>query len=152
MRAATAASTFEADARNAIRAFERADYAEAERQWRAVATSYPDMALPRANLATCSVIVASDAMTLGLWSRLRVPTGITMFGGPLRSVFEFSGSLLPGDQGEVLHTGWLAQIGTGLEFDTSETWVPLVTRTRIMLRYTQGEELTGFSVGLAASF
>ena len=56
------------------------------------------------------------------------------------------------NQGEGLHTGWLAQIGTGLEFDTSKTWVPLVTRTRIMLRYTQGEELTGFSVGLAASF
>ncbi|SDW38772.1 hypothetical protein SAMN05444336_101884 [Albimonas donghaensis] len=103
-------------------------------------------------LGSDAINASSDAMTLGLWSRLRVPTGITMFGGPLRSVFEFSGSLLPGDQGEVLHTGWLAQIGTGLEFDTSKTWVPLVTRTRIMLRYTQGEELTGFSVGLAASF
>ncbi|MEC9431725.1 MAG: hypothetical protein VYD87_02360 [Pseudomonadota bacterium] len=99
-----------------------------------------------------AVDASSNAATVGLWSRLRAPTGITLFGGPLRAVYELSGSLLPGDQGEVLQTGWLAQVGTGLEFDVSQTWAPLVSRARIMARYTQGENLTGFSVGIAASF
>ena len=74
-----------------------------------------------------------------------------MFGGPLRAVFEASGSWLPGDQGEVLQTRWLMQAGLGVEFDTEQTWVPL-SRVRIVARQTVGANLTGYSLGLSASF
>ncbi|MGR3780608.1 MAG: autotransporter outer membrane beta-barrel domain-containing protein [Albimonas sp.] len=98
-----------------------------------------------------AIDASSTAATLGAWSRLRVPTGVEMFGGPLRAVFEASGSWLPGDQGEVLQTRWLMQAGLGVEFDTEQTWVPL-SRVRIVARQTVGANLTGYSLGLSASF
>lgn len=98
-----------------------------------------------------AIDASSNAVTVGLWSRLRVPTGIDLFGGPLRAVFEGSGSWLPGDQGEVLQTRWLAQAGLGIEFDTEQTILPL-SRVRIVARQTIGRSLTGYSLGLSASF
>jgi hypothetical protein len=94
----------------------------------------------------------ADAITGALWSRLRGPTGYRAFGRPVRWVTEFSASYLPGDQGDILQTDWLMQIGGGGEIDLEETWVPWVTTTRLVARYTRGEYLEGFSVGLAASF
>ena len=98
------------------------------------------------------VVGKADAMTTGFWSRLRIPTGLRLFDRPVRLVTEASGSLLSGDQGEALGTEWLVQAGGGGEIDLSETWVPFVTTTRLVARYTFGERLTGFSIGLAASF
>lgn len=98
-----------------------------------------------------AIDASSTAATLGFWSRLRVPTGVTLFGGPLRAVGELSGSWLPGDQGDTLQTEWLAQVGLGVEFDVERTWVPL-SRIRIVARQTLGSELTGYSLGLSASF
>lgn len=95
---------------------------------------------------------SAEAVTTALWSRLRLPTGYDAFGGPVRSVTEFSASHLPGDQGEILNTEWLAQVGFGYEIDITETRVPLVTTTRLMFRYVKGEYLDGYSLGLAASF
>lgn len=95
---------------------------------------------------------SADAITTGLWSRLRIPTGLHLWDRPIRGVTEFSASWLPGDQGRALNTAWLLQAGAGMEIDFSETWVPLITTTRVVARYTHGEELQGFSVGLAASF
>ncbi|MGB0662057.1 MAG: autotransporter outer membrane beta-barrel domain-containing protein [Mangrovicoccus sp.] len=94
----------------------------------------------------------AEAITTTLWTRLRQPTGQELWNRPIRWVYELSGSLLPGDQGEVLATDWLAQIGAGVEVDFAETWVPWITTTRLVARYTRGETLEGFSVGLAASF
>lgn len=71
---------------------------------------------------------------------------------PLRAVFELSGPLLPGDEGNALDTDWLVQVGTGLELDFSDSRVPLIDRGRVMVRYARGEFLQGFSVGIAASF
>ncbi|OSP55739.1 hypothetical protein [Pseudoruegeria sp. SK021] len=95
---------------------------------------------------------ASDASTLTLWSRQRFPTGKRLFNRPVRVVTEASMSYMPGDQGEVLNTDWLAQIGLGGEIDLVQTWVPWVTTTRLVARYTKGEYLEGYSLGLAASF
>lgn len=95
---------------------------------------------------------SSVAETTGLWSRLRIPTGKRLYNRPVRTVAEFSASSLTGDQGVILHTDWLAQIGGGFEIDLEETWVPWVTTTRLMARYTWGENLEGFSIGLSASF
>lgn len=99
-----------------------------------------------------SLAASADAATVALWTRLRVPTGLRLFERPVRYVFEASGSYLPGDQGKALQADWLAQVGLGGEIDLQETFVPLVTTTRVVARYTFGENLTGFSIGLAASF
>ena len=98
------------------------------------------------------VVARADAETLALWSRLRMPTGVEAFGGPLRTVAEFSASWLPGDQGEVLNTDWLAQVGYGIEIDVARTGLPIVTKGRMVFRYTIGEHLTGYGLGLAVSF
>lgn len=94
----------------------------------------------------------ASAETLALWSRLRMPTGRDAFGGPFRSVAEFSASWLPGDQGAILDTDWLAQAGYGFEIDVLKTWIPVITTGRLMLRYTKGEHLEGYGVGVAVSF
>ncbi|MEE4118848.1 MAG: autotransporter outer membrane beta-barrel domain-containing protein [Paracoccaceae bacterium] len=94
----------------------------------------------------------ASAITTGLWSRLRIPTGLQLFDRPVRIVTEASGSALPGDQGQALATDWLVQAGLGGEIDFEKTWVPWITTTRLVARATYGENLTGFSIGLAASF
>ncbi|MEJ1995097.1 MAG: autotransporter domain-containing protein [Limibacillus sp.] len=99
-----------------------------------------------------NVIASADAITTGFWSRLRIPTGLRLFDRPVRIVTEASGSYLSGDQGRALSTSWLLQGGAGGEIDFSETWVPLISTTRLVARYTHGENLTGFSIGLSASF
>lgn len=95
---------------------------------------------------------SADAITTAMWSRLRVPTGIDLWDRPVRGVAEFSASWLPGDQGTALNTSWLLQAGAGMEIDFSETWVPIITTARMVARYTYGETLQGFGIGLAASF
>lgn len=98
------------------------------------------------------VVGDANARSLVLWSRLRMPTGNHAFGSPLRTVSEFSASWLPGDQGEILRTDWLAQVGFGLEVDVSKTSVPLISSGRMVVRYTRGEYLQGYGLGLAVSF
>lgn len=98
------------------------------------------------------VVGHASAETMALWSRLRMPTGRYAFGGPFRTVAEFSASWMPGDQGDILDTDWLAQAGYGFEIDVSNTWVPVITTGRLMFRYTKGEHLEGYGVGLAVSF
>ncbi|MDS9469803.1 autotransporter outer membrane beta-barrel domain-containing protein [Paracoccus sp. MBLB3053] len=98
------------------------------------------------------VVGSASARTLALWSRLRVPNSMQAFGSPMRTVYEFSASYLAGDQGEVLRTDWLAQIGVGLEINTQKTKIPLIEEGRMVFRYTMGEKLNGWGVGLAVSF
>ena len=94
----------------------------------------------------------ADAITLGMWSRLRVPTGYEAFSGPIRAVGELAASSFLGDQKAIMKTPWLGQIGAGIEFDTSTVCWPPVYRTRLMLRYLIGDNLSGYSFGLAMSF
>jgi hypothetical protein len=99
-----------------------------------------------------SIEGTSDAITLGLWSRLRVPTGKTVFGSPLRAVGELSASTFLGDQAEFMDSPYLAQVGAGIEFDFTEvSWVP-ASRTRLLGRYLFGRGLSGFAVGIGISF
>lgn len=98
------------------------------------------------------VIASADARSLALWSRWREPNSLRAFDSPMRTVYEFSASWLAGDQGEILHTDWLAQIGVGLEVNTTKTKLPWITEGRIVLRYTMGEKLNGYGIGLAVSF
>ncbi|MCA8878594.1 MAG: autotransporter outer membrane beta-barrel domain-containing protein [Rhodobacteraceae bacterium] len=112
---------------------------------------YTDISL-RPIAGNRDLVAEARAQTATLWTRLRIPTGKEAFGRPVRTVAELSGSYLPGDQGEIIRESWLAQVGAGGEIDLGETWVPWVTTTRLMLRYTWGEHLKGYSIGIAASF
>lgn len=81
-----------------------------------------------------------------------MPTGRYAFGIPVRTVAEFSASWLPRDQGEILQTDRLAQVGFGPELDVSKTALPLISSGRIVMRHTRGEYLEGYGLGLAVSF
>lgn len=98
------------------------------------------------------LLVTSNAANAVLWTRYRFPTGWRLFDRPVRGVTDFSYSYLLGDQAKVLQTDWLARIGVGGEIDLSETWVPWVTTTRLMVRYYGSDTVNGFSVGLGISF
>lgn len=98
------------------------------------------------------IVASASAETLALWTRLRTPTRLEAFERPVRAVYELSGSWLMGDQGEVLNTDWLVQVGVGLEVDVAETSLPWITKGRIVFRYSRGEHLDGYGLGLAVSF
>ncbi|WP_052362530.1 autotransporter outer membrane beta-barrel domain-containing protein [Falsirhodobacter sp. alg1] len=98
------------------------------------------------------VVGDASARTLALWSRMRTPNSWRAFGSPMRTVYEFSASYLGGDQGQILNTDWLAQLGLGLEVNTTKTHIPWVDEGRIVFRYTVGENLVGWGIGLAVSF
>jgi hypothetical protein len=94
----------------------------------------------------------SNAVTVGLWSRLRVPTGLTVFSEPLRAVGEASLGWYLGDQKIVLDSPWLAQVGAGAELDFAQVGFVPINRGRLVGRFLFGDGVTGFSVGLGASF
>lgn len=95
---------------------------------------------------------SANATSTVAWTRVRVPTGMRAFSRPARLVGEFSASYLPGDQGKILDSEWLAQIGLGFELDVTKTKTPLISQARLMVRYAKGDNLEGYSVGLAFTF
>ena len=98
-----------------------------------------------------SIEGASDANILSLWTRWRAPTGVTMLNNPLRYVLEASNTTFLGKQRGALGFNYLTTIGVGLELDSSDYPV-FITRTRLIYRYTFGENVSGFALGLAMSF
>ncbi len=91
------------------------------------------------------------AQSANLWARYRAPTGLTMLQRPLRYVLELTHSEFLGDQRGVLGFDRLTSRGAGLELDSSAYNV-FITRTRLVGRYVFGQNVSGFSVGLAVSF
>lgn len=70
----------------------------------------------------------------------------------MRAVAEASAGVYLGDQGVVLDSPWLGQLGAGAELDFEAVdWAP-ISRGRMVGRFLFGEGVTGFSVGLAVSF
>jgi hypothetical protein len=113
---------------------------------------YTHIRLEGLDASSAKLETGADAITLGLWSRLRVPTGYRVFGEPLRAVGEASFGLYLGDQDIVLDAPWLGQVGAGAELDFAQVgWVP-ISRGRLVGRFLFGDGVTGFSVGLGASF
>jgi Autotransporter beta-domain len=94
---------------------------------------------------------SADSQSVSLWSRWRAPTGFTLLQRPLRYVLEFAHTTFLGDLDGVLGFNYLSSFGTGLELDSSAYDVA-VTRTRLMVRYQVGENVKGWSLGLAVSF
>ncbi|XZG71522.1 autotransporter domain-containing protein [Chitinibacteraceae bacterium HSL-7] len=95
--------------------------------------------------------LGTTAATANLWTRYRAPTGLSLFSRPLRYVLELSHSEYVGDQRGVLGFDRLTSLGAGIEFDTSKYDI-YVTRTRLVLRHNFGNNVSGWSLGLACSF
>jgi hypothetical protein len=94
---------------------------------------------------------SADAQTLSLWSRWRAPTGLTALKRPFRYVLEFSHTQFLGDLRGSMGFDWLTSLGAGFELDTGEyTW--LTSRWRLLGRYKFGDNVQGWSVGIACSF
>ena len=93
----------------------------------------------------------TNAQTFSLWSRYRAPTGITALERPLRYVLEYAYTSFLADLRGVLGFEDVHSLGAGLELDSSNRDV-YVTRTRLLVRYKVGNNVTGWAVGLAVSF
>jgi hypothetical protein len=93
----------------------------------------------------------ADAQTTSLYSRWRAPTGIMALQRPVRYVLEFAHTRFLGDLKGVLGFDMLSSVGAGLELDSSAHNI-IITRTRLVARYKFGNNVTGYSVGLAISF
>jgi hypothetical protein len=93
----------------------------------------------------------ADAQTLSLWSRYRAPTGMTALERPVRYVFEYAYTRFLGDLDGTLGFTYVNSFGGGLELDSSARDV-YVTRSRLMVRYKVGNNVTGWALGLGVSF
>ncbi len=100
---------------------------------------------------TAGVTGSATAQTANLYARWRAPTGLFALDRPVRYVLELSHSQYLGSQADVLGFNRLTTLGTGLELDTSAHEV-FVTRVRAVVRYVFGNNVSGVSLGLAASF
>lgn len=94
---------------------------------------------------------SSEHNSASLWARGRLPTGITFLKGPLRYVLETSFTMFFGPQRGALGFDHLASVGAGLEIDTG-AYPIIITRTRLVGRYMFGDNVSGYSLGLAISF
>jgi hypothetical protein len=100
---------------------------------------------------------SSIARTLGLWTRLRWPTGREAFGRPIRWVIDASASYYLGDQRNALGFAWSAKVGGGVEFDIGRYEVGALgidlSRVRLIGHYFFGDkDVTGYSFGIGISF
>ena len=91
------------------------------------------------------------AQTFSFWSRYRAPTGLVALERPVRYVLEYAYSRFLGDLEGALGFAYMNSFGLGLELDTTK-YDSYVTRARLLVRYKAGNDVTGWAVGLAASF
>jgi hypothetical protein len=89
--------------------------------------------------------------TLGLWGRLRIPSGYSAFDRPVRVVFDGAHSWFTANQTEILGFDQLSKVGVGLELDLGAKDI-LVERIRLVGRYVFGENIAGWSLGFGLSF
>ena len=93
----------------------------------------------------------SLAQTFSFWSRYRAPSGLVALERPVRYVLEYAYSRFLGDLEGALGFSYVNSFGLGAELDTSR-YESYVSRTRLMLRYKAGNNVTGWAVGLGVSF
>ena len=93
----------------------------------------------------------ATAESLILWGRMRVPSGLIMMQRPVRYVFELAHSHYLDSNVKALGFDQLTSFGLGLELDSSahDIWM---TRWRAVLRHVVGNNVSGWSLGLAVSF
>jgi hypothetical protein len=90
------------------------------------------------------------AQSFSFWSRYRAPTGLVALERPLRYVLEYAHTRFLGDLDGALGFQYVNSFGVGLELDTTK-YDSYVTRTRLLLRYKVGDNVTGWAIGLAVS-
>lgn len=112
---------------------------------------YTNIRLQSIGGSSTAVQGSAEAQSLSFWTRWRAPTGAVVLERPLRYVLEFAHTRFMGDLDGVLGFNDLSSFGAGLELDSSARDA-YVTRTRLMMRYKVGENVTGWSIGLAVSF
>lgn len=93
----------------------------------------------------------SVAQSASFWSRYRAPTGWVALQRPVRYVLEYAHTRFLGDLEGALGFTYVNSFGAGLELDTSR-YDAYATRLRLLLRYKVGNNVTGWAVGVAASF
>jgi hypothetical protein len=93
----------------------------------------------------------ASAQSASFWSRYRAPTGWVALERPVRYVLEYAYTRFLGDLEGALGFTYVNSFGAGLELDTSH-YDGYATRLRLLLRYKVGDHVTGWAVGLAASF
>lgn len=93
----------------------------------------------------------ASAQSVSVWSRWRAPTRIHLLERPLRYVLEYAYTRFLGDLEGVLGFDDIHSFGVGLELDSTKYDV-IVDRTRLLVRYKIGNNVTGWAVGLAVSF
>jgi hypothetical protein len=97
------------------------------------------------------VVGHAKAESASIWARTRVPTGWGMvWGRPVRYVYEAALTDFLGDE-RAVGLSWMASLGVGLELDAGalDRWA---TRWRMVARYKFGQDVHGWSMGLAISF
>jgi len=93
----------------------------------------------------------ADAQSADLWVRYRWPTGLEVLDRPLRYVLQGAHTTYIGDQADALGFNHLTKLGAGIEVETTDvTW--LITRVRLVASVAFGENVTGATLGFAASF
>lgn len=112
---------------------------------------YTNIHLESFGSTSTSVKGEADAETANLWARYRAPTGMKLLKRPLRYVLETSHSTFLGSQRGLLGFNDLTTLGLGLELDSSNYPV-FITRTRLLVRHVFGNNVSGWSMGLAVSF
>jgi hypothetical protein len=112
---------------------------------------YTDIRLQSLGGSSAAVQGSADAQSLSFWTRWRAPTGAVVLERPLRYALEFAHTRFLGDLDGVLGFNDVSSFGAGLELDSSARDA-YVTRTRLMVRYKVGENVTGWSLGLAVNF
>ena len=112
---------------------------------------YSDIRLKSTSGTSQAVEGSAVARSASLWTRYRAPTGYTAFDRPVRYVLEYAVTRFMGDLDGVLGFNILNSFGVGLELDSGARDV-FVTRTRVVARYVVGNNVNGWSLGLAVSF
>jgi hypothetical protein len=112
---------------------------------------YTNIYLQSVSGSSDAVKGSSSAQNLSLWSRWRAPTGLTALKRPFRYVLEFSHTQFLGDLRGALGFDWLTSLGAGVELDSSAYNI-IITRTRLLGRYKFGNNVQGWSTGIAISF
>lgn len=93
----------------------------------------------------------ASSQSLSIWTRSRIPTGTSFFDMPIRHVIELAHTQFLGDMRGAIGFNYLSSIGTGIEFDRQDNGV-IFSRVRMLVRYQFGENVKGWSIGMAASF
>jgi hypothetical protein len=116
-----------------------------------VEVRYTNIRLHTFGSSTSGLKGESTSDMLSVWGRWREPTGLTFLQRLLRYVLETSFTSYFGPQRGALGFDRLTSLGGGFEIDTS-AYSGIISRARLVGRYVFGDNVSGFSIGLAASF